>query len=75
MVYLGTHGDEGAYYADIVLPGAAFVEKDATFVNTEGRVQQVRRIVAPPGKGREDWMILRALSEEVGKPLPYDNLE
>lgn len=74
VVYIGSHGDEGAYYADVILPGAAFVEKDATYVNTEGRVQLVKRVVAPPGKGREDWTIIRALSEEVGKPLPYDDL-
>lgn len=66
VVYIGTHGDEGAYYADVILPGAAYTEKNATFVNTEGRAQLTRLVVQPPGNAREDWKILRALSEEVG---------
>lgn len=75
VVYLGTHGDEGAYYADYILPTAAYTEKNATWVNTEGRVQQGRLVVMPPGDAREDWHIIRALSEEAGVPLPYDSLE
>lgn len=55
VVYLGTHGDEGAYYADIILPGAAYTEKNATYVNTEGRVQLGRLVVQPPGSARTDW--------------------
>ena len=64
----------GAARADVVLPGAAYTEKDATYVNTEGRVQLARRAVFPPGEAREDWTILRALSAALGKPLPYDSL-
>jgi NADH dehydrogenase (ubiquinone) Fe-S protein 1 len=75
VVYQGTHGDEGAYFADIILPGAAYTEKSATFVNTEGRVQVSRLVVQPPGIAKEDWKIIRALSEEVGQSLPYDNHE
>ncbi|HVY12609.1 MAG TPA: molybdopterin-dependent oxidoreductase, partial [Alphaproteobacteria bacterium] len=74
VVYQGHHGDKGAERADVVLPGAAYTEKSALYVNTEGRVQAARRAVFPPGEAREDWKILRALSEVLGKPLPFDNL-
>jgi NADH-quinone oxidoreductase subunit G len=74
VIYLGTHGDRGAHRADIILPGAAYTEKNATYVNTEGRVQYARRVVFPKGEAREDWAILRALSARVGKTLPYDDL-
>ncbi|MFN4355595.1 NADH-quinone oxidoreductase subunit NuoG [Parvibaculum sp.] len=75
VVYQGTHGDAGAHRADVILPGAAYTEKPATWVNTEGRVQLGRRAVFPPGQAREDWTILRALSGVIGKVLPYDNLD
>ncbi len=74
VIYLGTHGDAGAHRADIILPGAAYTEKDATWVNTEGRVQYGRRAVFPKGDAKEDWTILRALSGVMGKTLPYDSL-
>jgi NADH-quinone oxidoreductase subunit G len=74
VIYQGHHGDKGAARADVVLPGAAYTEKDATYVNTEGRVQLARRAVFPPGDAREDWTILRALSGVLGKTLPYDSL-
>ncbi len=75
VVYQGHHGDEGAHRADVVLPGAAYSEKNATYVNTEGRVQLGRLAANPPGDAREDWTILRALSEYMlDRPLPYDNL-
>ncbi|MDP2125372.1 MAG: NADH-quinone oxidoreductase subunit NuoG [Parvibaculum sp.] len=74
VVYQGTHGDAGAHRADVILPGAAYTEKNATWVNTEGRVQLGRRSVFPPGAAREDWTILRALSAVLGHTLPYDNL-
>ena len=73
-VYLGTHGDAGAHKADVILPGAAYTEKDGLYVNTEGRVQMGFRAVFPKGEGREDWSIFRALSERLGKTLPYDTL-
>jgi NADH-quinone oxidoreductase subunit G len=75
VVYQGHHGDAGAHRADVILPGAAYTEKSGTYVNTEGRVQQTRLAVYPPGDAREDWTILRALSEFLGKPLPFDNLD
>ena len=75
VIYQGHHGDAGAHRADVILPGAAYTEKDATYVNTEGRVQQTRLAGFPPGDAREDWAILRALSELVGERLHYDNLE
>ena len=74
VVYQGHHGDAGAHRADVILPGAAYTEKNATYVNTEGRVQTGRLAVFPPGEAREDWAILRALSSSLGKTLPYDNL-
>jgi len=74
VIYQGSHGDAGAKRADVILPGAAYVEKDATWVNTEGRVQLGRRAAAPPGDAREDWSIIRAMSEPLGHKLPYDNL-
>ncbi len=75
VVYQGHHGDAGAHRADVILPGAAYTEKPGTWVNTEGRVQRGRRAVFPPGDAREDWTILRALSERLGKTLPYDTLD
>ncbi len=74
VVYIGTHGDRGATRADVVLPGAAYPEKSATYVNTEGRVQLATRASFPPGDAREDWAILRALSDVLGHRLPYDLL-
>jgi NADH-quinone oxidoreductase subunit G len=73
-VYLGTHGDRGAHRADVILPGAAYTEKSGLYVNTEGRVQMGSRAAFPPGDAREDWAILRALSDVVGHKLPYDSL-
>ncbi len=74
VVYQGHHGDAGAHRADVILPGAAYTEKDATWVNTEGRVQRGLRAVFPPGDAREDWAIVRALSDALGQTLPYDDL-
>jgi NADH-quinone oxidoreductase subunit G len=74
VVYIGTHGDSGAHRADVILPGAAYPEKSGIYVNTEGRVQMAARASFPPGDAREDWAILRALSDLVGHKLPYDSL-
>jgi NADH-quinone oxidoreductase subunit G len=74
VIYQGTHGDRGAQRADVILPGAAYTEKSATYVNTEGRPQLTNRAVFPPGEAKEDWAIVRALSETLGKTLPFDNL-
>jgi len=74
VVYVGTHGDRGAHRADVILPGAAYTEKNAIFVNTEGRPQLANRAAFPPGDAREDWAILRALSDVLGVKLPYDSL-
>ena len=67
VVYIGTHGDRGAHRADVILPGAAYPEKSAIYVNTEGRVQMANRAAFPPGEAREDWAILRALSDVLGQ--------
>jgi NADH-quinone oxidoreductase subunit G len=74
VVYIGTHGDNGAHRADVILPGAAYTEKSGLYVNTEGRVQMAARANFPPGNAREDWAILRALSDVLGQKLPYDSL-
>jgi len=74
VVYIGTHGDRGAHRADVILPGAAYTEKQGLYVNTEGRVQMANRAAFPPGEAREDWAIIRALSDVVGRKLPYDSL-
>ncbi|WP_422013749.1 NADH-quinone oxidoreductase subunit NuoG [Reyranella sp.] len=74
VIYQGHHGDAGAHRADVILPGAAYTEKPGIYVNTEGRVQVGRRAGYPPGDAREDWAILRALSERLGKTLPYDTV-
>ncbi|RXG61011.1 hypothetical protein Avbf_14183 [Armadillidium vulgare] len=75
VIYQGHHGDAGAEIADVVFPGAAYTEKTATYVNTEGRAQTTYAAITPPGMGREDWKILRALAEVAGVFLPYENLD
>ena len=75
VVYQGHHGDNGAQLADVVLPGATYTEKSGTYVNTEGRVQITRAAVSLPGAARDDWKIIRAVSEYLGHPLPYDDVE
>ncbi len=75
VIYVGHHGDAGAQRADIILPCAAYTEMDATYVNSEGRVQMTNRAVQPKGEAREGWAIFRALSDVVGKTLPYDTAD
>jgi NADH-quinone oxidoreductase subunit G len=75
VVYQGTHGDAGAHRADVILPGAAYTEKEGLYVNFEGRVQRAERAAFPLGEAKEDWAILRALSDVLGKRLPYDTRE
>ena len=74
VIYQGSHGDRGAHRADVILPGAAYTEKEATYVNTEGRVQMTKKAAFPPGDAREDWTIIRALSDRLAQTLPYDSL-
>ncbi|HLM38547.1 MAG TPA: molybdopterin-dependent oxidoreductase, partial [Microvirga sp.] len=74
VIYQGTHGDRGAHRADVVLPAATYTEKSGTYVNTEGRVQLANRAAFAPGEAREDWAILRALSDVLGQRLPFDSL-
>jgi len=74
VIYQGSHGDRGAHRADIILPGAAYTEENGLFVNTEGRPQLAMRAGFAPGEAKENWAILRALSAELGKTLPYDSL-
>ena len=74
VIYQGHHGDAGAHRADVILPGAAYTEKNGTYVNAEGRVQLARQAVQPPGDAREDWAIIRALSDVVGGGLEFTTL-
>ncbi|MDP8249342.1 NADH-quinone oxidoreductase subunit NuoG [Pseudochrobactrum saccharolyticum] len=74
VVYIGTHGDAGAHAADVILPGSTYTEKSGTYVNTEGRVQLANRAGFAPGEAKEDWAILRALSDILGAKLPFDSL-
>jgi NADH-quinone oxidoreductase subunit G len=73
-IYIGTHGDRGVKVADVILPAAAYTEKHGTYVNLEGRVQLSEKAVDAPGEAREDWTILRALSDVLGETLPFDSL-
>jgi NADH-quinone oxidoreductase subunit G len=74
VIYQGSHGDRGAMRADVILPGAAWTEENGLFVNTEGRPQLAMRAGFAPGEAKENWAILRALSAEMGKALPWDSL-
>lgn len=74
VIYQGSHGDRGAHRADVILPGAAYTEENAVFVNTEGRPQLALRAGFAPGEAKENWAILRALSAELGATLPFDSL-
>jgi len=74
VIYQGHHGDQGAAMADCVLPGAAYTEKQGTYVNTEGRAQQTFPALSPPGQARVDWKIIRVVSEVIDEKLPYDKL-
>ena len=74
VIYQGHHGDNGARHADVIFPGAAYTEQSGVFANTEGRAQIANRAHFPFGEAREDWAIIRALSDRIGKTLPYDDL-
>jgi NADH dehydrogenase (ubiquinone) Fe-S protein 1 len=75
IIYQGHHGDAGAEIADLILPGAAYTEKEGVWVNTEGRSQRGYPAVNPPGDARVDWKIIRAISEVAAKQLPYDTID
>mmetsp|Transcript_21499 Transcript_21499/g.23925 ORF Transcript_21499/g.23925 Transcript_21499/m.23925 type:complete len:402 (-) Transcript_21499:36-1241(-) len=75
VIYQGHNGDKGANFADLILPGAAYLEKNGSYVNMDGRTQIGRKAVSAPALAKEDWTIIRALSEELGAPLPYDTLD
>ena len=73
IVYQGSHGDKGAEIADVILPGAAYTEKNALFVNLEGKIQNAYKASYPPGESREDWVIFKDLANLMKKPLPFNN--
>lgn len=74
VIYQGHHGDLGAHRADLILPGAAYTEKDGIYMNTEGRSQRGRRAIFPPGDAREDWAIIRAISDHAEQTLNFNDL-
>ena len=74
VVYQGSHGDAAAARADVILPASAYTEKDATYVNLEGRVQRTAQATFPPNEAKEDWRIVRAFAEHLGVNLEYNNL-
>ena len=75
IIYQGTHGSKNAKIADVILPGAAYTEKNGLYVNLEGRVQPAFKASFPPGNAKEDWKILRALSDTLNKPLKFNTIE
>jgi len=75
VIYQGSHGDKGAHRANIILPGTTYTEKSGTYVNMEGRVQRTQAACDPVGEARQDWAVVRALSEVMGARLPYDDLQ
>jgi len=75
VVYQGSHGDKGAEIADIILPGAAYTEKNGLFVNLEGKLQNAYKASYPPGDAREDWIIFKDLAKMMKKPLGYKNAQ
>ena len=75
VIYQGSHGDKGAEIADIILPGAAYTEKNGLFVNLEGKLQSAYKASYPPGDSREDWIIFKDLANMMKKPLQYNNVK
>ena len=75
LVYQGSHGDKGAEIADIILPGAAYTEKNGLFINLEGSLQRAYKASYPPGDAREDWIIIKELADRMNKPLEYNNIQ
>ena len=74
VIYQGHHGDAGAHRADVILPGVAYTEKDGIYMNMEGRVQRGRKAIFAPGEAKEDWSIIRALSDHIEQPLPFNDI-
>ena len=65
VVYIGTHGDRGAEISDLILPGAAYTEKESHYTNLEGKLQKTYKAYFPPGDALEDWEIINKLSELI----------
>ena len=74
VIYQGHHGDIGAHRADVILPGCAYTEKDALYMNTEGRLQQARKAVSAPGEAQEDWKVISLLAKSCGHDLGYRSI-
>lgn len=73
-IYIGTHGDYSANYADVILPGSTYIEKSAIYVNMEGRPQITNKAICAPGEAKEDWSIILSLSAFLGIKLPFEDL-
>jgi NADH dehydrogenase/NADH:ubiquinone oxidoreductase subunit G len=74
IVYQGSHGDVGAKFASVILPSSLWLEKDSTYINTEGRIQSTNKALPLLGLAKEDWKIIRAFSNYLKTPLPYNTL-
>jgi len=76
IIYQGSHGDNGAEIADIILPGSAYTEQNGYFTNLEGKLQKAYKASYPPGEAKEDWLIINELSEIINnKKLFNDKAE
>ena len=73
IIYIGSHGDQGADMADILLPGAAYTEQDGFYTNLEGKLQKAYKASYPPGDAKEDWQIINELSSEIDENALYNN--
>jgi len=73
IIYIGSHGDNGAEKADVILPGSTYVEQDGYFTNLEGKIQKAYKASYPPGEAKEDWQIFNELSELLKRKKLYKN--
>ncbi len=74
-IYIGSHGDKGAHHADIILPASAFSEKEAIYVNLEGRAQKTTRAIFAPNDAKEDWQIVNEIAHVLSLDLGFRNID
>ena len=75
IIYQGSHGGENSKIADVILPGAAYSEKNGSFVNLEGRVQRSYKASYPPGFAKEDFEIFNDIAKSKGSNHGYSSFE
>jgi len=75
VIYIGSHGDNGAELADIILPGAAYTEQSGYFTNLEGKIQKAYKASYPPGDAKEDWQIINDLAEFMNNRKLFNDKE